>query len=179
MTPAGLTFTCDLNTLQVFFGMSGYGATHSVDFRDIVVSGYLKVMRLVRAPTGMIVAPAGAAGYLDRSEPAGGGGGVGELELSAVYEVGELITGCVRVTNDTGDPVLHTYFPLTFYKVTIGEPFDAREPLFARTLSAWGEPGLFCFEIETDDLEPGFYDLRLGFPDGTVGWFRVELVPAT
>jgi len=37
LTPAGMTFTGDMEHLQVFYGMYGYGATHTVDFEDITV----------------------------------------------------------------------------------------------------------------------------------------------
>jgi len=39
--PAGMTFTGDMKHLQVFYGMYGYGATHTVIFEDVTVEGYL------------------------------------------------------------------------------------------------------------------------------------------
>jgi hypothetical protein len=39
LTPAGITFTGDMEHLQVFYGLYGYGATHSVAFTDIIVDG--------------------------------------------------------------------------------------------------------------------------------------------
>ena len=39
LTPAGMTFTGDMTQMQVFYGLYGYGATHSVDFTDIQVTG--------------------------------------------------------------------------------------------------------------------------------------------
>ena len=41
LTPAGMTFTGDMEHLLVFFGIYGYGATHSVAFEDITVEGFL------------------------------------------------------------------------------------------------------------------------------------------
>jgi hypothetical protein len=41
LTPAGMTFTGDMAHLQIFYGLYGYGATHSVSFEDITVEGYL------------------------------------------------------------------------------------------------------------------------------------------
>ena len=41
LTPAGMTFTGDMTKMQVFYGLSGYGATHSVAFEDITVDGCL------------------------------------------------------------------------------------------------------------------------------------------
>ena len=41
LTPAGMTFTGDMKHLRIFYGLYGYGATHSVSFNNIVVEGYL------------------------------------------------------------------------------------------------------------------------------------------
>jgi len=42
LTPAGMTFTFPADTcVQVYYGLYGYGATHSVAFNDIIVTGAL------------------------------------------------------------------------------------------------------------------------------------------
>jgi hypothetical protein len=41
LTPAGMTFTGDMAQMEVFYGLYGYGATHSVVFQDITVTGCL------------------------------------------------------------------------------------------------------------------------------------------
>ena len=41
LTPAGMTFTGDMTAMQVFYGLSGYGATHSIAFNNITVDGCL------------------------------------------------------------------------------------------------------------------------------------------
>jgi hypothetical protein len=41
LMPAGMTFTGDMEHLQVFYGMYGYGATHTVVFESITVNGHL------------------------------------------------------------------------------------------------------------------------------------------
>jgi len=38
LTPAGMTFLGDMKHLQIFYGIYGYGATHSVSFEDITVT---------------------------------------------------------------------------------------------------------------------------------------------
>ena len=38
LTPAGMTFTSDVQQLQVFYGLFGDGATHSVTFSNIRVT---------------------------------------------------------------------------------------------------------------------------------------------
>lgn len=40
LRPAGMTFTGDMKHLRVFYGLYGYGATHTVVFEDITVEGY-------------------------------------------------------------------------------------------------------------------------------------------
>jgi len=39
LTPAGMTFTGDMTRMQVFYGLYGYGATHSAAFQNITVTG--------------------------------------------------------------------------------------------------------------------------------------------
>ena len=41
LMPAGMRFTGDMEHLQVFYGLYGYGATHTVVFEDINVEGVL------------------------------------------------------------------------------------------------------------------------------------------
>jgi hypothetical protein len=41
LMPAGMTFTGDMKHLQVFYGLYGYGATHTVVFEDITAQGEL------------------------------------------------------------------------------------------------------------------------------------------
>jgi len=38
LIPAGMTFTGDMEHLQIFYGLYGYGATHTVTFSDITVT---------------------------------------------------------------------------------------------------------------------------------------------
>ena len=128
----------------------------------------------------VIIGACGAAGFLDRGWPeaAGGGGGldepptVGELLVSSVYEVGEVITGCVSVTNGVGAPITDAYFPLAFYAVTVGEEFDVREALHAELVRCM-DPGSYCFDLETHELDPGYYDIRLDVPFTDTVWTRV------
>ena len=41
LSPAGMTFTGNMSQMQVFYGLYGYGATHSAGFEDITVIGCL------------------------------------------------------------------------------------------------------------------------------------------
>ena len=52
LMPAGMTFTGDMMQMQVFYGLYGYGATHSVVFQDITVKGCLLVLKAGMATGG-------------------------------------------------------------------------------------------------------------------------------
>jgi hypothetical protein len=39
LSPAGMTFTGDMSRMQVFYGLYGYGASHTISFNDIIVTG--------------------------------------------------------------------------------------------------------------------------------------------
>jgi len=48
LSPAGMTFSGDMTKMQVFYGISGYGATHNVKFENITATG-------VKAPSNLTV----------------------------------------------------------------------------------------------------------------------------
>jgi len=120
--------------------------------------------------------PAGLAGFLDRGRPEGEEPPVvGELVVSATYEVGELISGCCSLVDSSGAPVDVSYLTLSWYAVTIGDDFfDVREPIDSRLV--YEEDGAFCFSIPTAEFAPGYYDIRLGAPFVDYQWIRVEVV---
>ena len=53
LSPAGMTFTGDMTQMQVFYGLYGYGATHSVAFKDIMVTGCLGTVVIDCCDTGV------------------------------------------------------------------------------------------------------------------------------
>jgi hypothetical protein len=53
LTPAGMTFTGDMTQMQVFYGLYGYGATHSVAFNDITITGCLGRVVIDGCDTGV------------------------------------------------------------------------------------------------------------------------------
>lgn len=52
LTPAGITFSGDMTHMQVFYGLYGYGATHSVAFKNIQVTGCLATYTVNASVTG-------------------------------------------------------------------------------------------------------------------------------
>jgi hypothetical protein len=122
-----------------------------------------------------VFAPAGAGEILDRGWPEGEEPPrIGELVVSATYEVGELITGCCAVVDSKGNPGNVSSINVVWYAVTIGDDFDTREVIEARLLRE--DSGEFCFVISTEGLDPGYYDIRLGVPFLGMQWLRVEVV---
>ena len=53
LTPAGMTFTGDMTQMQVFYGIYGYGATHSVKFENINVTGSTRNIIIDGCDTGV------------------------------------------------------------------------------------------------------------------------------
>lgn len=52
--PAGMTFSGDMTKMQVFYGLYGYGATHSVSFSNINITGCEKKLVIDRCDTGVL-----------------------------------------------------------------------------------------------------------------------------
>jgi hypothetical protein len=126
-----------------------------------------------------VVAPLSTGQYLDRIEPDPYDPVLGELPVYAVYEVGELIEGCCMVINHVGIPLEHAGdITMGLYSVEIGDDFDVREPLDSQLLSPDPETLAYCFVVGTAELEPGYYDIRLGLPFHDHEWIRVEVVAA-
>ena len=50
LTPAGMTFTGDMTQMQVFYGLYGYGAVHSVVFSGITVTGFVEPPQVITEP---------------------------------------------------------------------------------------------------------------------------------
>ena len=137
---------------------------------------------VTRERDDLIVIPAGSGGgvgFLDRwldleegEEPPI----LGTLPLSAVYEIGETITGACTLTCSTGESVRDSRVFLYLYRTSIAGMVESREPVLIRVIRCDRDLGAYCFEIGTAELEPGIYDIYLGFEDGTEEILRIELI---
>jgi hypothetical protein len=123
-----------------------------------------------------LVAPVATGQYLDRIEPDPYDPVLGELPVYAVYEVGELIEGCCMVINWMGVPLEVSDVTMGLYSVEIGEDFDVRDLLDSQLLPCDPATRTYCFVVGTDELEPGYYDIRLGLPFHDHQFLRVEVV---
>ena len=132
-------------------------------------------------PSFMVV-PMGAAGpvvLLDRcldlpegEEPPM----VGLCPLTAIYDVGELVTGACGIFDPSGSIMRGSYIHVFIYAVSI----DARPETLA-LLDHWvvrydQDRSSYSYSWDTTDHAPGYYDVYLSFGDGTSLSCRIQLV---
>jgi len=144
---------------------------------------------MVTPPPGtlptIVVTPAGAAGdgaFLDRclsldegEEPPM----VGLCPLSAIYSVGEIISGRCLLSDDDGTPLRGSYVHVYVYAV---DPSTRPETLVLIdhwTIHYEGDCGGYCFTWDSSEQFPGYYDVRLSFPDASAHTCRIQLTEPT
>ena len=152
LTPAGMTFTGNMAHMQVFYGLYGYGATHTVAFEDIAVTGCLQPAGVITSPgEGEVVfgmADFGAT-YSD-DDPSG-------VQWGVRYNT------CAAATNTVWGNVDGHNDPFTW---------DGSAFLSQADTSSW-VPGPYCFVFNPTE-GPGEDDMRL------TRWFEVmEVIPPT
>jgi hypothetical protein len=133
------------------------------------------------------IVPAGEAGLLDRGWPEGETPPIiGERVVSAAYEIGEPITGCVRLLDERDRQVTDEDIRLIVSRVTaIGADYDTVVHVDALFLGYNTDRGAYCFSLLTDRplnqhlWSPGYYDLRFDYPDDTTEWIRIQLIEPT
>ena len=136
------------------------------------------------------IVPAGEAGpglYLDKVGPELVGSEklpivnrlpiVGRQPLWASYEIGEPITGGVRMYDAEGYTVYGSFIIVELYRLTFTNPTTLYKRLYREFERYDSASGIYRFSIPTDGLEAGFYQVRLGLPnDGELDpEFRVRI----
>ncbi|MBE0636535.1 hypothetical protein IH601_11110, partial [Candidatus Bipolaricaulota bacterium] len=135
-------------------------------------------------PGTIIIAPMGVAGsgaFLDRCLDLAEGEEppmVGLCPLTAIYEVGEFVTGACSISEAAGSAMRGTYIHVYINSVDI-EP----RPEVVTLLDHWTvhyDPvrSGYSFSWDTTGYEPGYYDVYLAFADGSGHTCRIQLVGA-
>jgi len=99
---------------------------------------------------------------------------IGTIPLAATFEIGEPITGGCRLLDAHGDAILGSSIEVKLCRVILGTPEELEE-VIRRIFRYDAEEGCYRFELETDELPPGIYDVRLVLPDGSEKILRVRL----
>ena len=145
----------------------------------------IQLIRVDLTPSvAMAVIPAGAPGeetildlVLDLAEgeepPM-----IGTLPLSAIYIIGDVITGACTLLDGEGVPLTDSRIFLYLYLVTIDGMTETRTEVASALITCDRATGEYCFHLETAGLEPGIYDIYLGFEDGSSQILRIELQAA-
>jgi len=102
----------------------------------------------------------------------------GTQVLTAIHEVGAVITGNCQILGATGYPTGASYIHVYLYSVDI-----ATRPETVVLLSHWmahfnRDTLEYEIAVDTMELAPGYYDIYLSFQDGTAYTFRIQLIPA-
>jgi len=144
---------------------------------DVIVTNLDDEVAIVIVPTGA----GGPEEFLDVVLPLGEGETpplVGDEPLVASYVVGDLITGSCQFLGPSGNPTADGYIHLYLYSVDITATPEALELIAHWTADFNWTTFEFEFAYDSSGLTPGYYDLRLSFPDGTSQTFRIEVTPA-
>jgi hypothetical protein len=70
LSPAGMTFTGDMTQMQVFYGLYGYGATHTVAFNGVTVTGCLVLEEGLATGGGWFIPESNAKGLINLGKKA-------------------------------------------------------------------------------------------------------------
>jgi len=139
----------------------------------------LAVSACALANTNYTIVPAGAAGpgiYLDKVVPDLEGSEslpvvdrlprIARQPLWAIYDVGEAITGGLRMYGDNGRLVRSSSIIVELYQLLFYRQKAYYTLVFRETRVRCGGDGVYRFSVPTDGREVGFYQVRLGLPNG-------------
>ncbi|MGB2984232.1 MAG: hypothetical protein WBC63_10315 [Candidatus Bipolaricaulia bacterium] len=103
----------------------------------------------------------------------------GHRGLQAVYGIGETIVGDFNLFDADGDVIRNAGVFVELSKLDLSAVPYSQERVLRFMIRFSREHGTYHFEIDTAGLAPGYYDLRLAFPDGSSETMRIELVTST
>ncbi|GEM_PF-4909088 len=125
------------------------------------------------------IVPAGAAGpglFLDKVGPLLDGSEnlpvverlprIARQPLWTVYDIGEPISGGCKLYDGNERLVRSSSIIVGLYRLTFTNPKTYYKLLQRERVRCDLASGIYAFSIPTDDLEVGFYQLRLGLPNG-------------
>ena len=130
----------------------------------------------------IVITPMGTAGastFLDRCLQLGEGEEppmAGLCQLTAIYEVGEAVTGACSILNPASNFVWRSYIHVFIYAVDI----EVR-PEVLTLLDHWvvrydRDRDGYYYSWDTAEYALGYYDVYLAFPDGSGHTCRIQLI---
>jgi len=128
------------------------------------------------------VVPMGAPGYgafLNRCLDLGEGEAppmIGEWELTAIYEVGEVVSGACDICDLGGVTVRGSFVHVYVYSVDVVARPEELMLVEHWTVHYDVDTGCYSFGWDTTEFEPGYYDIRLFFADWTTHTCRIQLI---
>jgi hypothetical protein len=99
----------------------------------------------------------------------------GQLPLTAVHAVGDIVTGGCQIIDETGYPTCGSWVHIYVYSVDTNAVPETRVLVDHWMASYDMETGEYVIAWDTSELEPGYYDLQLSFEDGSDQVFRIQL----
>ena len=100
----------------------------------------------------------------------------GELYVTAVYSVGELVTGSCQILDPDGDRPVLSYVHIYIYSVDVTARPDHRDFVTHWMAPHNWETREYEIEWDTTGQPPGYYDVHLAFEGGGYATLRIELV---
>ena len=101
----------------------------------------------------------------------------GDLPLTAIHAVGDVITGSCQILSAMGTPTCAGHIRVFLYAVDIATVPEATALLARWSADYSWDTHEFRIVLDTTGFAPGHYDLCLSFEGGLREVFRIELVP--
>ncbi|MFC2095510.1 beta strand repeat-containing protein [Candidatus Bipolaricaulota bacterium] len=101
---------------------------------------------------------------------------VGLCELTAIYEIGEEVTGGCLLSRPNGSTLRGSFVHVYIYTVD-PEARPEEVALLEHWIASYDTDYYgYCFAWDTVEQLPGYYDVHLFFPDASSTTFRIQLI---